>query len=137
MRVVEGGQVFKNCPTTSMRGVFQTDQITAKSNFGEFSLDGQGGRSRTYAKAQVSMSEPESNSESEFKLAELGVESMLVEEVGVVIAASEAEVEPFPQQVWPDDGYFSLPESSGCVGDSGTPLVCHQSQICRSLLPCR
>ena len=101
-----------------MRGVFQTDQITAKSNFGEFSLDGQGGRSRTYAKAQVSMSEPESNSESEFKLAELGVESMLVEEVGVVIAASEAEVEPFPQQVWPDDGYFSLPESSGCVGAS-------------------
>ena len=28
-------------------------------------------------------------------------------------------------------------ESPGHFGDSGTPLVCHPSQTCRSFLPCR
>ena len=97
------------------------DRITARFNSGESLFDGVEGIPLVFVRGQALSSE----SELESKLVPLGM-------VGPNLG-----FELVPQQTWLDNWYFSLPKSPNRLGDGGTPLPSHRSQVSRPFLPYR
>ena len=59
MRVLERGQGYSWASASTMGGVPQTDRITARSNFGESSLDDRRKIPIALTKGRILLSEPE------------------------------------------------------------------------------